>query len=108
MTKLQIHAQPVLGVDVSGLYFYQETYEHRPVYKHQTQDLYLWYEGWWKVDTGDWYRSDKAHPLGYIRSEVDVSCPELVDTGYWKYYEENMAHNGITVTHGKINKFFGG
>jgi hypothetical protein len=104
MTKLQIKAQPVLGVDVSGPYTYHETYDNRPVYKHKTEDLYLWYHGWWKVDTGDWYNSDKAEPVGYIRSEVDVGCPELVDTGYWKYYDDNMAHTGITVTHGKITK----
>ena len=76
---------------------------NKPAYKHETRDLYLFYAGWWKVDTSDIYNSPgKANARGFIRSEVDVASPELVNPGNWRYYDDNMDHSTISVTHGKV------
>ena len=105
MKKIQINSLGVLGVDTSGHYAYLEMLNNKPAYKHETRDLYLFYAGWWKVDTSAIYNSpDKANARGFIRSEMDVACPELVNPGNWKYYEANMDHSTISVKHGKSGR----
>ena len=102
MEKIQINSDLVLGVDTSGHYAYLEMLNNKPAYKHETRDLYLFYAGWWKVDTSAIYNSpDKANARGFIRSEMDVACPELVNPVNWKYYEANMDHSTILVKNGK-------
>ena len=101
MEKIQINSVLTLGYDTSGRYDYLEMLNNKPAYKHETRDFYLFYAGWWKVDVSEWYNSpDKAAVTGLIRSEEDVACPELVDPGYWKYYDDSMVHSTISVTHG--------
>ena len=101
MTKVRVSAVTSLDTETAGIYTYHEEHLHKPTYKHVSKDLYLWWDGWWKVDNGDWYSSDKANPLGFIRSEEDVGCPELVGSGKWKYYDDDMPHSAITVEQGR-------
>ena len=96
---IQINSELVLGVDVSGRYEYLEMRNNKPAYKHETNDLYLFYAGWWKVDTSAIYSTLDTNARGFIRSEVDVARPELVNPGSWRYYEDNLDHSTISVTH---------
>ena len=75
---------------------------NKTAYKHETRDLYLFYAGWWKVDSSAIYNSSDNNARGFIRSEVDVASPELVNPGNWRYYDDNMNHSTISVTQGKI------
>ena len=54
---------------------------NKPAYKHETYNLYLFYAGWWKVDTSAIYSSLDTNARGFIRSELDVARPELVNPG---------------------------
>ena len=74
---------------------------NKPAYKHETNanDLYLFYAGFWKVDTSVQYNSMNNNARGFIRSEEDVARPELVNPGNWRYYEDNLDHSTISVTH---------
>ena len=72
----------------------------KPAYKHEAADLYLFYAGWWKVDTSElFHNGDKAAAVGFIRSELDVTIPEF--SGYWKYYGQNIVHTTISVSQGE-------
>ena len=66
-----------------------------------TKDYYLFYAGWWKVDTGAIYNSFDTNARGFIRSEMDVAQPDLVNPGNWRYYYDHMDHSTISVLHGK-------
>ena len=74
---------------------------NKPAYKHETNDLYLFYAGWWKVDTSAIYSSLDTNARGFIRSEVDVARPDLVNPGNWRYYQDDLDHSTISVTDGK-------
>ena len=76
-------------------------HNNKPAYKHETNDLYLFYAGWWKVDTSVQYNSLDNNARGFIRSEVDVARPELVNPGNWRYYEDNLDHSSLSVLPGK-------
>ena len=71
---------------------------NKPAYKHMTKDYYLFYAGWWKVDTGAIYNSFDTNARGFIRSEMDVAQPDLVNPGNWRYYYDHMDHSTISVT----------
>ena len=100
---IQINSEVIFGVDTSGSYDYLEMLNNKAVYKHETRDLYLFYAGWWKVDTSAIYNSNDNSAIGFIRSEVDVACPEMVNPGNWMYYDDNMDHSTISVTWGTWN-----
>jgi hypothetical protein len=74
---------------------------NKPAYKHVTYNLYLFYAGWWKVDTSAVYSSLDTNARGFIRSELDVARPELVNPRNWRYYEDQLDHSTISVTRGK-------
>ena len=75
------------GDDISGHYQYHEITNDRPAYKHETEDSYLFYAGWWKVEPGSWYNNltNRMKPIGYIKSDDDAVCPEKVPPASWKY-----------------------
>ena len=112
--KLQIHAdlvqiqgREVHEAVVSGQYDYHGVLNNRPSYKHQTEDLYLFYAGWWKVDAGHWYSNEdedkKRSILGFIRSDDNTVCPELASPDSWKYHKaKSLPYNSeIVVTPSK-------
>ena len=74
---------------------------NKTAYKHETSDLFLFYAGWWKVDNSAIYNSSDNSERGFIRSEVDVASPDLVNPGNWRYYDDNLDHSTISVTQGK-------
>ena len=80
---------------------YQELYNDRLMYKHETKEFYLFYANWWKVDVHPDLFSNPATAVGFIKSDIDVKCPETVDPGYWSYYDNSLQHNGITVKQGE-------
>ena len=51
-----------------------------------------------KLILGAIYNSNDNSAIGFIRSEVDVACPEMVNPGNWMYYDDNMDHSTISVT----------
>ena len=106
LAAIQINSEVVLGVDISGRYDYLEMLNNKTAYKHETKDLFIFYAGWWKVDTGTIYKNSASSAVGFIRSGEDVATPDLVSPGNWRYYEESMDHSTISVTQGKngINK----
>ena len=97
---VQLRSDPILGISTSGYYVYQEMVNDKPAYKHEAAELYLFYAGWWKVDTSELFHTgDKAAAVAFIRSELDVTVPEF--SGYWKYYGQNIAHTTISVSQGE-------
>ena len=93
-----------LGEDVSGLYQYQEMLNNKQAYKHQAKDFYLFYSGWWKVDTGILYNSEdkeRKKARGYILTDEDAACPEQVSPGSWIYYRDYLDHEDIAVSQGR-------
>ena len=104
--KIQISSEVTLGIHTSGFYTFLEMINDKPAYKHEAADLYLFYAGWWKVDTGELFQGDdRAATVGFIRSEEDVACPDNVEPGHWKYYENTLLHEAISVTQGQNHAF---
>ena len=97
---IRINAGLVLDTEISGLYLYNETFDGRPSYKHESLALFLWYGGWWKVDTEDWYNQDKQNPIGFIKNTINVDCPEEAEIGSWHYYTNPTSDPSITVSEG--------
>jgi hypothetical protein len=64
--------------------------------------LYIYYAGWWKVDSSAIYNSSDNNARGFIRSEVDVASPKMGNHGNWRYYDDNMDHSTISVTGGRV------
>ena len=103
MTKISVNSGVVIGQDVSGIYYYHEMVNNKPAYKNLYKDFYMFFAGWWKVETPANYGS--ASSVGFIKSNVNTGCPEEVGDGNWVYYEGHLQHQDIKVTEGR-NSYF--
>ena len=99
-TSIRVVAETVLKEDISGTYYYLETVNNKPAFKHQYKDFYLFYAEWWKVEVPANYKSSSA--VGFIKAEENVGCPEEVEMGKWVYYESHLPHTEINVTECKF------
>ena len=91
-----------LNIDASipedGLYKSFGTLNGRPSYKHETKEFYIFYAGWWKLDTKHWYEApNPEHPVGFIKSNDNVPCPEQAKSWSSLVYDSSS----ISVTQGQ-------
>ena len=65
---------------------YVTRHNFRPVYKHESLDNYLFFAGWWKVDTEAVYTGDHTGAAGFIKAKhVNVPCPGMVGSRWTDY-----------------------
>ena len=88
-------AKELFQTDISGVYYFFETLNGKPVYKHEFKYLLMFYAAWWKVDGFDVYKS--ATHIGWIQSTEDSTCPETIDNEKWIYYKNQIPNTGLKV-----------
>ena len=94
-TELKLVCGETIGFDVSGIFHYQEMLNGKPVYKHENKDYMLFYATWWKIDVSSLLGDEDA--IGFVRTNLNIGCPEDVGAENWLYYEDHLAHSDITV-----------
>ena len=88
-------AKELFQTDISGVYYFFETLNGKPVYKHEFKYLLMFYAAWWKVDGFDVYKS--ATHIGWIQSTEDSTCPGKIDNEKWNYYENHIPNTELKI-----------
>ena len=97
---IKLTAKPRNKKDFSGVYYFLEIKNGKPAYKHENKDFYLFFKGWWKVDSLDWYLTPKEKSSGFISSNDNAVCPDKVKAGSWKNLGEANMDEGIFIGQG--------
>ena len=103
---MYVLADQVMNVDLTGEYELQELPGTRPVYKHETHNLYLFYRDWWKVDTDNVFLQEEVETKGFISAQHVAACPEVIPLDSWQYAKKLAYQTQIVVRQGKNIYFF--
>jgi len=83
LDEVKVTGTANVGTDYTGVYKIDSTEDGKPVYKHNSANLYLYYEkeqAKWKIDTDP----NDSDTIGFVFSEGDAPCP--YDGTNWKNY----------------------
>ena len=97
---IKLTAKPRFKKNFSGVYYFLEIKNGKPAYKHENKDFYLFFKGWWKIDSLAWYSKPVGTSNGFISSNDNAVCPDKVKAGSWKYLGEAKRDEGISISQG--------